>query len=101
MIPYPNVFRHELQDRKDGHFLAQEIPGRHSEVVGIKVGNLLLYLDLKSGIFEKIKTRKLESLALELLNKLRQHMLELAVDGTEVNSTEFMYRVPAEAVNDI
>jgi len=28
-------------------------------------------------------------------------MLELAVDGTEVNSTEFMYRVPAEAVNDI
>lgn len=94
-------FIHELQDRKDGHFLAQEIPGRHSEVVGIKVGNLLLYLDLKSGIFGKIKTRKLEPLALEVLNKLRQHMLELAVDGTEVNSTEFMYRVPAEAVNDI
>jgi hypothetical protein len=35
-------FIHELQDRKNGHFIDQKIPGRYSEVVGIKVGNLVL-----------------------------------------------------------
>ncbi len=89
-------FIHELQERKNGHLIAEEIPGRHSEVVGIKIGDSVLYLDLKSGIFEPIKVRKIEPLALEMLTKLRQQMWELAVDGTEFNSPEFMYRFPAE-----
>lgn len=69
------LFIHELEDKKNRKLLRKQIPGKHEEIVGLKVRNLngsvsFVDIDLSDGIFENAKERQLETLAIDFLAKL-------------------------------
>lgn len=68
------LFIHELEG-KNRQLLRKQIPGKHEEIVGLKVRNLdgsnaFVDIDLTDGIFENVKERQLEPLAIDYLAKL-------------------------------
>jgi len=69
------LFIHELEGKKNRKLLKKEIPGKHEEIVGLRVHNRdgsisFVDIDLSDGIFEKPKQRQLEPLAVDFLKKL-------------------------------
>lgn len=69
------LFINELEVKKKRKLLRKEIPGKHEEIVGLRVRNLdgsvsFVDIDLTDGIFENTKKRQLEPLAIEFLAKL-------------------------------
>lgn len=69
------LFIHKLESKKNRKLLKNEIPGKHEEIVGLRVHNLdgsvsFVDIDLSDGIFENVKQRQLEPLAVEFLKKL-------------------------------
>lgn len=69
------LFIKELEVKKERKLLRKEIPGKHEEIVGLKVHNLsgsvsFVDIDLTDGIFENAKERQLEPLAIDFLAKL-------------------------------
>lgn len=68
------LFIRELEG-KNRKLLRKQIPGKHEEIVGLKVRNLdgsvsFVDIDLTDGIFENVKERQLEPLAIGFLAKL-------------------------------
>ncbi|MBW4640057.1 MAG: DUF1350 family protein [Gloeocapsa sp. UFS-A4-WI-NPMV-4B04] len=69
------LFIHEIEAKKNRKLLKNEIPGKHEEIVGLKVHNFdgsvsFVDIDLSDGIFENVKQRQLEPLAVDFLKKL-------------------------------
>lgn len=69
------LFIHELESKKNRKLLKKEISGKHEEIVGLRVRNLdgsasFVDIDLTDEIFENVKQRQLEPLAIEFLAKL-------------------------------
>lgn len=69
------LFIYELEDKKNRRLLRKQIPGKHEEIVGLRVRNLngsvsFVDIDLTDGIFENVKQRQLEPLAIDFLAKL-------------------------------
>ena len=69
------LFTHKLEGKKNRKLLKNEIPGKHEEIVGLKVHNFdgsvsFVDIDLSDGIFENVKERQLEALAVDFLKEL-------------------------------
>lgn len=80
-------FAKQLQDRD---LINKEIPGKHLEPVGIRVGNYIVDLNPLDKFIEFISSRCLEQVALQLLEKLerREEGLELDAIQSVVKLTE-------------
>lgn len=72
------------QQLKDKGLINKEIPGKHLEPVGIRVGNYIVDLNPLDKFIEPISSRYLEQLALEFLEKLQQRQEGIELD--EVHS---------------
>jgi hypothetical protein len=68
-----------LKKTKENILITEEIPGKHLEIVGIKVGKpdgtfALVDLDVNDGILEDTAKRKTESCVVQLIEQLRQRL---------------------------
>lgn len=73
------LFIHELKAKKNRKLLRKEIPGKHEEIVGLKVTNFngdvsFVDIDLSDGIFESSKQRQLEPLVVDFLKQLENRL---------------------------
>lgn len=70
-----------LEQTTNNVLIKQEIPGKHLEIVGIKVSKpdgtvALVDLDVTDGILEDVTTRKTEFCVIQLLEQLRQRLMQ-------------------------
>lgn len=75
------VFIKELDDKNGLRLIKEEIPGKHTEIVGIRVYNCndtfsFVDLDFKDAIFEDPEKRLLEPLAIHYLEELKARLDE-------------------------
>lgn len=71
-------FAQQLQDKG---LINKELPGKHLEPVGIRVGNYIVDLNPLDKFIEPISCRFLEPLALQFLEKLQQRQEKIELDG--------------------
>lgn len=75
----------QLKHRKFA-ILHQEIPGKHLEPIGIKIGNYIVDLNPLDKFIEPIKSRQLEHLAVKFLDELNKRQKQLSSNQSLVSN---------------
>lgn len=75
----------QLKHRKLS-ILHQEIPGKHLEPIGIKIGNYIVDLNPLDKFIEPIKSRQLEHLTIKFLDELNKRQEQLSSNQSLVSN---------------
>jgi hypothetical protein len=99
-----------LKETKENILITKEIPGKHLEIVGIRVCKpdrtfALVDLDVTDGILEDTAKRTTESCVIQLIEQLRQRLTIKVMTTNTINGKwihrSYLSEVPFTSITDI